>query len=52
MATKKIAKKAASKQSKADEFIGYALGISVLFMSVSLLMITYVAVMQMKQMGK
>jgi hypothetical protein len=54
--TKKQITKSTKKQitdtAKFDEFIRYAMGISLLFLTGSILLLSYAAMLQMKQMGK
>jgi hypothetical protein len=54
--TKKTMTKSTKKQIannvKIDEFIRYSMGISLLFLTGSILLLSYAAILQMKQMGK
>ena len=41
-----------SKQSKVNEFLGYAIGISLIFVTGMMLLLAYAEVLHLKQMGK
>jgi hypothetical protein len=42
----------ANKQSKVNEFLGYALGISLIFLTGMMLLLSYAEVLHLKHMGK